>query len=374
MDVRRKVMKKYWHMADMYKRGFLLKTGRCPYKIFMTKNIVNLLFSGLRMKSLSPPPPSPLYENLRMGDTARNEKLELWEKLRAGRPEIAGKGGCVYIYTSPHMIVDDLFKIGQTSNPSGRRTELNCSNPNGEFVKLYETSKPDLLEKKIHHLYKDLNYVKEWFRIADFNSFLVELEESIKNIEKFLISDLDKIVGKLVKQKIKACGESSKQAAPKATGKKATKPDGGVVEPSFLKIAQEVSSGMKIVGKPYQSVVENMFIYVKTRAMKAGAGDPELIIGHLVEVKSKKIRRHLWVKANGKILDSASNYFEKGEYKVLKNVSREHKDYTKCLVTDDSIVQHLYDSCRLGIVEEAIETKLGKKMKEFYIKMCEKSG
>lgn len=344
------------------------KTRMRPYKIFMSKNIVNLLFSGLRMKSLPPIP----YENLGADAPTRNEKLELWERLRANRPEVAGKGGCVYIYTSPHMIVDDLFKIGQTSNPLGRRTELNCSNPNGEFVKLYETSKPDLLEKKIHHLYKDLNYVKEWFRITDFDSFLVDLEESISNIEKFLISDLDKIVGKLVKQKIKARGESSKKVG--AVPKKTIKPEGVENNPSPLKIAQDVSSMMKIVGKPYQNIVENMFIYAKTKNGKPGGADPELVIGHLVEVKSKKIRRHLWVKSEGKTLDSAASYFEKGEYKVLKYVSKEHKDYTKCPVTDDSIVQHLYDSCRLGIIEEAIEAKLGKKMKEFYNKMCEKSG
>lgn len=298
-----------------------------------------------------------MYKQLVYETEEKEKKLELWKRMTTDLPKYNNSSGYVYIYTSPQMIVEDLYKIGQTTNINARRTELNCSNPNGEFIKVYETSKPDIIEKKIHSLYKDINYKKEWFVIKNFSEFLVQLDEQVRGIELFLIKDLDKIVGKMVKQKVKALGGNVKNIADKS-----------------LQLINDTSSSMKITGQPYQYIMENIFIYNKIKtSLDSISSDLEikLVKGFIVEFKNKKLIRHIWVKINGQNIDSAARTYDKGEYKVKMNLDKKNSgDFVKCASIDDGVVDLFFTSYGTATFGEIVAKSLNKKTKEYYEKLC----
>jgi hypothetical protein len=89
---------------------------------------------------------------------------------RKYRPQI----GCIYVYG---IGMENLYKIGMTTDPMGRLYALQAGNPMLFVLVEYWVDDPATVEENLHQMFEEQLYNREVFRLSD---------DNIKTIKQFL--------------------------------------------------------------------------------------------------------------------------------------------------------------------------------------------
>lgn len=72
-----------------------------------------------------------------------------------------------FVYIGKQLNEKGLYKIGMTKNLSNRLSTFKCGNCFIEFIMTKYTNNPSFLEKKLHTIFKNRNFKREWYKLDD---------------------------------------------------------------------------------------------------------------------------------------------------------------------------------------------------------------